>query len=188
LGCLFTLWWMKGLKYSYTSLLTIGFVALLGYQVMMYFYISPQLNVARLYFPTVLRTFGYAIYFTALTIYLEELMPFQHFFMGLTISGFARNGMAEAICVGLFSYGVRYHVADNMVRTMPYEPLQSAMVSIKQLFGYTCIGGCLFLVLLLACNFKPVRSTLKKMPYWNVLGREAKKHFRHHPKLQAAKG
>jgi hypothetical protein len=37
---------------------------LLAYQVMMYFYLSPELNLERLYLPTLLRTAGYAIYFT----------------------------------------------------------------------------------------------------------------------------
>lgn len=185
MGCLFTLCWMKLLRQTYTRLLTIGFAALLAYQVMMYFYISPELNLERLYLPTLLRTFGYAIYFTALTIYLEELMPFQHFFMGLTISGFARNGMVESICSGTFSYGMRYHVADNIVRTMPYEPVQSMMVSIKQLFGYMCIGGCVFLLILLLWDVPPVRSTLKKMPYWNVVGRTMKKQF-HRLKVHAS--
>lgn len=175
LGCLFTLLWMKVLHKRYTHLLILGFAALLAYQVMMYFYISPELNLERLYLPTLLRTAGYAIYFTALTIYLEELMPFEHFFMGLTISGFARNGMAEAICCGLFSYGIRYHVADNMVRTMPYNPLQSTLVSCKQMFGYVCIFGVIFLLVYLLYDLQPVRSTLKKMPYWNVVGRNLRR-------------
>jgi DHA2 family multidrug resistance protein len=171
LGCLFTLLWMKVWHQSYTRLLIIGFAGLLAYQLMMYFYITPELNLQRLYLPTILRTFGYAIYFTALTIYLEELMPFQHFFMGITMSGFARNGMCEAICCGLFSYGMRYHVADNIVRTMPYEPLQSMLVSVKQMFGIVCLFGVAFLLILLLYDVQPVRSTLKKMPYWNFVGK-----------------
>jgi hypothetical protein len=192
LGCLFTLLWMKVLHKHYTHLLILGFAALLGYQVLMYFYLSPELNIERLYLPTVLRTFGYAIYFTALTIYLEELMPFEHFFMGLTISGFARNGMAEAICTGVFSYGIRFHVADNMVRTMPYDPLQSTLVSCKQMFGYVCIFGVLFLLIYLLYDLQPVRSTLKKMPYWGSVGRNMRQNILHHhaagPKAYQRKG
>ena len=53
--------------------------------------------------PKVLRAFGFAIYFTALTIYLEELMPFQHFFMGLTIAGIIRNGPVASLMGGVYS-------------------------------------------------------------------------------------
>jgi DHA2 family multidrug resistance protein len=176
-GCLFTLWWMKGLKMKYTQLLSIGGAALVAYQIMMYFYIAPDLPIGRLYLPLFMRAFGYAIYFTALTIYLEELMPFQHFFMGLTISGFMRNGPVEAILSGWYSFGLRYKMADNIVRTLPYEPMQTLMVSLKQLFGLTSIIGCLFLLCLLLYDVQPVRSTLRKMPYWNVLGRGMRKQI-----------
>lgn len=174
-GCLFVLFWIKVLHQKFTRLLIVGFMAMLSYQVMMYLYISPELNIERLYLPIWLRTFGYAIFFTALTIYLEELMPFEHFFMGITITGLVRNGVAESICTGVYSYGLRHQVADNIVRTMPYDVIQSVMVAIKQLFGYTCIGGCVLLLIFLLYDVQPVRSTLKKMPYWNVVGRTFKK-------------
>ena len=103
-GCLFCLWWMKMLRLPYTRLLTIGFGFLLVYQACMYFYITPTLNFERMVFPTFIRTFGYAIFFTTLTLYLEELMPFQHFFMGLTIAGFVRNGLVSAIGGGLYGF------------------------------------------------------------------------------------
>jgi len=171
LGCLFVLLWMKVLKQTYTRLLTIGFAAMLAYQVAMYFYIDPGLNIERLYLPTVTRCFGYAIYFTALTIYLEELMPFNHFFMGLTISGFARNGIGEAMSGGLYSYSMRHQVADNIARTLPLEPTQSMMVALKQLFGYTCMGGVIILLVFLLWDVPPVRKTLKIMPRWKSVGK-----------------
>lgn len=171
LGCLFTLWWMKGLKLKYTTLLTIGGFGLVAYQVMMYFYVTPTLNIERLYLPLLCRAFGYAIYFTALTIYMEELMPFQHFFMGLTISGIMRNGPVEAIMSGAYSFGMRHHVAENLVRGINLDPMQATLVSIKQLFGITCLLGIAFLLVLLLWNVQPVRSTMKKIPHWNALGR-----------------
>jgi len=172
LGCLFVLFWMKVLKQTYTRLLAIGFAAMLAYQIALYFYIAPTLNIERLYMPTLMRCFGYAIFFTALTIYLEELMPFRHFFMGLTISGFARNGIGEAISGGLYSYGLRHQVADNIARTLPLEPLQSMMVALKQLFGYTCMGGVVILLLFLLWDVPPVRKGLKLMPRWTAVGKQ----------------
>lgn len=177
LGCLFTYIWMMKWQLRYTRLLILGFAALLGYQVMMYFYISPGLNIERLYMPTLLRTFGYAIYFTALTIYLEELMPFEHFFMGLTISGFARNGLAETIGCAIFGYGLRYYTADKMTGIASIEPVQALMASCKQLFGYVCIFGVIFLLIYCFYDLQPVRSTLKKMPSWNSVGRGVRKRI-----------
>jgi len=175
LGCLFVMLWMKVLHQTYTRLLAIGFAAMLSYQIALYFFIDPGLNIERLYLPTLARCFGYAIFFTALTIYLEELMPFEHFFMGLTISGFARNGIGEAISSGLFGYGMRRQVADNMARTLPLEPVQSVMVSLKQLFGWTCMGGVVILLLFLLWDVPPVRKTLKAMPRWTSVGKRLRR-------------
>ena len=177
LGCVFTFLWCKVLNFHYTRLLILGFAALLGYQVLMYCYITPTLPLWRLYLPTVLRTFGYAIYFTALTIYLEELMPFEHFFMGLTISGFARNGMMEAISTGMFSYGIRYHVADNMARALPFGPEAALLTSIKQMFGLVCLFGVFFLLIYMLYDVPPVRTTMKKIPYWNQVGKQLIRSF-----------
>lgn len=176
-GCLFCLWWMKMLKQKFTRLLTIGFAFLLVYQVMMYFYISPELNIEKLYFPTFIRNFGYTIFFVTLTIYLQELMPFQHFFMGLTIAGFIRNGVVETISTGVYEHLLRYHIADNLASALSYTPDQSLMMAIKQLFGITCIGGSFFLLLLMLWHVQPLRSTLKRIPYWNAVGRAMRKEL-----------
>lgn len=178
LGCLFTLYWCKVLRMKYTRLLTVGGMALLGYQVILYFSITPDLPLEYLYFPLILRGFGYAIYFTALTIYLEELMPFQHFFMGLTISGFMRNGPVEAIMSGIYSFGLRHQMADTVAAGIQWDMQQIMMISLKQLYGVTCILGFAFLMALMLYDVQPVRSTLKKIPSWNAVGREVKKDVR----------
>jgi hypothetical protein len=123
---------------------------------------------------------GYAIFFTSLTIYLEDLMPFEHFFMGLTMTGFARNGLGESVCTGIYSYGIRHHVTDNMTRwawAQPFDNMQPLLVAIKQMFGYMCMAGCIFLFILMLWNIQPVRSTIQKMPYWNVLGKKMRKRL-----------
>lgn len=171
LGCLFTLYWCKVLRQKYTRLLIIGGIALVAYQVMMYFYIAPNLPLEYLYFPLILQAFGYAIYFTALTIYLEELMPFHHFFMGLTISGLVRNGPVESIMSGIYSFGIRHHIADATAIGIQWDPQQIMMIAIKQLFGVTSILGIAFLIALMLYDVQPVRSTLKKIPSWFSVGK-----------------
>ena len=175
MGCLFCLLWCKVLHWKYTRLLTIGVAAMVGYPVMMYFLIDQGLPIERLYLPTALRSFGNAIFFCMLTVYLEELMPFQHFFMGLTMAGIIRNGPVATMCSGLFSFGIRHQMADNMARGLPYDATQLLMISVRQLYGITCLIGIAVLLIFLIWDIDPVRSTLKKMPSWNFVGKMMKK-------------
>ena len=176
-GCLFCLWWMKMTRQAYTRLLTIGFALLLSYQVAMYFIVYPGLNFEMLIVPTFLRSFGYTIFFVTMTLYLEELMPFQHFFMGLTICGFIRNGLLSTMTESIYAFLLRYHIMDNLVSAHPYTPEMSLLTGIKQLYGVTCMGGCFFLMLLMLWHVSPVRSTLKHLPYWGKLGHEMRKEL-----------
>lgn len=185
LGCLFTLLWIKVMRLKYTTLLILGGAAMLAYQVMMYFMIMPGLNIECFIFPIVLRAFGYAIYFTSLTIYLQDIMPFQHFFMGMTITGLMRNGTVGSMMSGLYGYAMRFCMADNAVRAVHYDTTQMLLVSIKRLYGFTCLLGVAFVVILMLYNVQPVRSTLKKMPYWNVLGRHMRQIMRHEARTVA---
>ena len=178
IGCLFCLVWMKGLKLKYTNLLTLGALAMAAYPVMMYFLIDPQLNIEKMYAPILIRSFGNAIFFCTLTIYLEELMPFQHFFMGLTMAGLIRNGPISTMCSGIYSFGLRHQIADNLSRGLPYDMSNILMISIRQLYGITCWIGLAVLGIFLLWNLQPVRSTMKKMPYWNVVGKYAKKYWK----------
>ena len=102
-------------------------------------------------------------------------MPFQHFFMGLTMAGLVRNGPISTMCSGLYSFGIRYQMADNMARGLPYDATQLLLISIRQLYGITCVIGIAVLLLFLLWDVQPIRSTLKKMPTWNVVGRRMKK-------------
>jgi len=177
-GCLFCLFWCKVLRQKYTRLLTVGVAAMVSYPVMMYFLVSPGLNLEALYLPTALRSFGNAIFFCMLTVYLEELMPFQHFFMGLTMAGIIRNGTVATMCSGLYSFGLRYCMANNMARGLQYDASGLLMISIRQLYGLTCIIGISVLLVFLLWDVQPVRSTLKKMPSWNFVGRIMKKSMK----------
>ena len=186
-GCIFTILWGKGnwgkiprfaslfdggnkfsahspqFNFKYTRLLTIGFFCLLMYQVLLYFYVSPALNVERLWLPTFLRTFGYAIFFATMTVYLKDLIEFPTFFMALTVSGFIRNGVAESVCSGLYSYGLRRQIADALCRGIHTDSMQVLMVAVKEMFGLMCIIGTLTFLLMLLYDVQPVRSTMKRM-------------------------
>ena len=163
LGSLFTVLWHRPLHQKYTRLLTVGFACLLMYQVMMYGYVSPQLNFARLALPTFLRTFGYAIFFSTMTLYLKDLIAFPTFFMALTVSGFIRNGVAESICSGLYGYGLRRQIADTLARGIHPDFSGVLMVGIKQMWGVMCVVGMLVLLLMMLYDVQPVRATMLRM-------------------------
>ena len=94
---------------------------------------------------------------------------------GLTMAGLIRNGPVSTMCTGLYSFGIRYQMADNMARGLPYDATQLLLISIRQLYGLTCIIGIAVLLLFLLWDIQPIRSTLKKMPTWNFVGRMIKK-------------
>lgn len=178
-GCLFTLMWIKAWHQKYTRLLSVGFLALLMYQVFMYFLVSPQSNIELFYCPTLLRTFGYAIFFTACTIHLEELLTFQTFFMGFTITGIVRNGPVASLISGIYAYNQRRLEADVIARGLIVDHQDLMLIAIKQLFGATCLIGSAFFILMLLYNVNPVRSTLKRMPSWFGVGKKLRREESH---------
>ena len=179
-GCAFTILWGKGdprwgvlprWGLKYTRLLTMGFACLLAYQAIMYFQVSASLNVERLYLPTFLRAFGYAIFFSTMTIYLKDLIEFPTFFHALTVSGFVRNGVGESFCSGLYSYGLRRQVADTLSRALHADYQSVLLVAVKEMFGLMCVVGTLTLLLMLLYDVQPVRSTMARMPKLKTLAR-----------------
>ena len=184
LGCVFTILWGKGCPnwgilprwgFKYTRLLTVGFAALLCYQVTMYFYVAPTLNVERLWLPTVLRTFGYGIFFATMTLYLKDLIEFPTFFHALTVSGFIRNGVAESMSSGVYSYGMRHSIADALSRGIHTDYTSILLVAVKEMYGWMCIVGTLVLLLMLLYDVQPVRSTMSRMRPLRLLGRIVKR-------------
>lgn len=194
LGCIFTILWagdssdprwgnVPRMGFKYTRLLTVGFFCLLMYQVMMYFYVSPTLNVERLWLPTVLRAFGYAIFFSTMTIYLKDLIEFPTFFHALTVSGFIRNGVGESVCTGIYGYGLRRGINDALARGMQSDFTQVLMAAIKEMFGYMCLIGSAVLLLMMLYDVQPVRSTMRKMLTDNWIGRKVKHRLKVEQKI-----
>ena len=170
-GCSFIVYWQKVLHLRYTRLLTIGAIALLTYELMLYFMITPGLDLASLYVPIWVRTFGIAIFFTVLTIYLHDLMHFEHFFMSLTIVGMIRTGVMSTICSGIFSFSLRRQLAENLSRGLPYDTTQAMLVSLKQLYGLASVLALVVLFAFLIWDLQPVHRIRHKLPLWTVVGR-----------------
>jgi len=193
----FTYWLTHRLRLSYVRLIAVGFAAMVAPNAMLYFAVSPADTIEMFYLPTFLRVFGNTVIFTALTIYLEELMPFHHFFMGLTILGMVRTGSFAAIGSAIYSFGLRYLTADAVAAHSSWldpmrlwqvaDPqaspaaaavgqfmLQMRLAASKQLYGLTAMIGTLFVLVLLLYSVR-VRSTLKRIPYWEAISRQIRK-------------
>lgn len=170
-GCLFVWLWIKKLQRKFTHLLAIGAATIFIYEIMMYLLVSPGISRELFYIPVFCRSFGVATFFTDLTIYLQEVMNFQHFFMGVTMAGLIRNGVMDTVCSGIYSFMLRHNITENIARGLNYDYSQATMISIKQLFGITCFIGCAAVLAFLLWDIQPVRKTLKKMPRWVDVGR-----------------
>lgn len=195
-GNAFTYWFTHRLCLSYVRLIAVGFATMVIPHIQLYFALTPGLAIWQLYLPTLLRVFGNTVVFCVLTIYLEEIMPFQHFFMGLTILGMVRTGSFAAIGSSLYSFGLRLLTADATAAHSGWlDPmrlaelgidasaaqaaagqfvLQMKLAACKQLYGLTAMIGLFFVLMLLMYSTK-VRSTLKRIPYWEAVGRLVRK-------------
>ena len=189
-GCFFAWWWMHRRRYSYLRLISVGTALLLVYLLGMYFSLSADISISRLYLPVACRSFAYAVLSATFMVCLEEIMTFQHFFQALSIFNMLHMVVGGVMGAALYARGLSYYVADNLARygaaidrvSLPRlpAPLGEYMegfiarmmeVSIKQLYGWVAYA-CLFLLLLFLLYDAPVRRKLKLMPLWRTLRKE----------------
>ena len=154
---------------GYKLLIYLGFLLLVVYQYCLYFLIHPNLNIESLYLPNFLRGIGYGILYVCLTIYVAKSVPFQYFFQGLCVLSFIRTSIAIPLGNSILGRWMRYLQQDNLgllsrnldnVRDWaPQVPLkqlysevsmQATLLSLKELYGWICIVGTLFLLCLFA--------------------------------------
>lgn len=180
-GSAFSWWALNRRHLPFTLLAIMGYVAIVIYQIFMYFYISPDINIERFYLPTLLRGWGYMVLTVVFTVYLEKVMPFKHFFQGLCIFGMVRTGLGGAIGSAVYGFGLRFFAADNFARyASAFDSVavsaqqasipelygefmeQIMMISAKQLYGLTCLLG-LFIVVLLFIYDGPHRNIRSRL-------------------------
>lgn len=176
-GCLFAYWWMHVRRFNYLRLVIVGLAGVAGYLLGLYFMLSQDLPISRLYAPVACRGFAYAVLSITCMTYLEEIMSFQHFFQALSVFNMLHMVVGGVVGAALYTHGLRYCMADNLVRYgaavdglagsphMENFTLGVMEVSIKQLYGWAAYA-CLFLLLLCLLYDSPMRRTLKPMPGW----------------------
>lgn len=172
IGCIFSFVWHAKLHGRYKLPVFLGFALIVGYQCIMYFIIDPNMNIEWLYLPTMLRGAGYIILYISLTVYVTGIVPFQHFFQVLSILGFVRTGFGSVMGSAIYSRVMQYIVPENF-QTISIEldsvntaingssfasvygeaMKQAILVSLKEMYGWVCIIGVLFLALILFEKF-----------------------------------
>ncbi len=178
------LMWLHVWRWSLWRLLTIGFMALLAYQVLMYFLVSPTTCLEQLYLPIFLRGFGFNLFFIVCTIYVWDALGFQTFFMGMTVAGLVRNGPIGAVVSGVYSYCLRHDAAASTTAGLITAHQDMLLVALKQLFGHTSLLGLALLVLFLWHDAPVMGRSLKKIPSWHKIGKRLRRRERHNEKMR----
>ena len=158
------------LKEGYKLLISVGFTLIVMYQYYMYFLlIYPDLNIESLYLPNFLKGIGHGVLYISLTIYVAKHIPFKHFFQSLCVLSFIRTSIATPLGSAILNrwmkhlqrdnWGLLSRNMDNLHEWMPdvslmqlYEEVntQTMLTSLKELFGWICLLGTVFLVIVLS--------------------------------------
>ena len=157
------------LKKGYKLLISVGFTLIVMYQYYMYFLIYPDLNIESLYLPNFLKGIGHGVLYISLTIYVAKHIPFKHFFQSLCVLSFIRTSIATPLGAAILNrwmkhlqrdnWGLLSRDMDNLHEWMPdvsviqlYNEVntQTMLTSLKELFGWVCLLGTIFLVIVLS--------------------------------------
>lgn len=178
LGAIFSWQFMLHTKNGYKELMFIGMLSIVLYIASMYFLVSPDINIEKLYMPLILAGFGHVIIFISLTVYANQNVIFTSYFQVLCILGFIRMGIASPIGNAIYSRAMTGTMANHLATMgssvnpaiqLPYSQLGSAVSSeallttIQELFGWSVIFGAIVLVLIALSRYKgKVLSLLSK--------------------------
>lgn len=182
LGAAFAYYVFAMRKWKYKTMSTIGFASIVGYLLMMYSIIDYRLPKEMLYFPIVLRGFGYIIigisFITALSV-----LPFKNFFQSLSIQGFMSaccgSLIGSAVLVRVFKSVMARNsmllganldrlnpIANHLPSGAVWGSLQSQamMVSMKEIYGWLCLLGifCLLAFFLRESSLHPKFSSIRR--------------------------
>ncbi len=179
-GALLSLLLLARWQMSYKTVTFIGFVLMVAYQLVMYFLISPDMNIERLYLPLFLKNAGNVMIYVTLTTYLSQIVPFRHFFQALCAVGFVREGIGGPIASALvarvfkmamqsnyYTLGGSLDAVNPLTDQVPFSAYfgelqrQATLVSIKQVFGYAVLLGILFLIVILFTRYARITHRVK---------------------------
>ena len=143
-GCAIAFLWMQIVnRFTYVRLGMLGTCFLGAYVILMYFRVTPELNIQALYLPLICRGVAYACLSIMFMVSLHDCMDFQHFFQGLMVF----NGLHMVIggCIGcaFYSKGLNYYVAEAVRNFSVFDEKIFMCMGVKTLYGwvaFVCIA------------------------------------------------
>ena len=131
----------------------------------------------------IFKGFAYAVLSTTFMTCLQELMPFQHFFQGLSVFNMIHMLVGGVMGGALYARMLRYYITDNIQRYGGYVDLSGTssrhidfgsfmngfmervqLISLKQIYGWVAYASLAIFVLFLLYDMPRVRSTVNRIP------------------------
>ena len=188
-GCLFSIGWLKLMRWNVYKLIVLALVAFCIYAGGFYVLVDSNINIEQLRIPILWRGFSYAVLCISFMWCLHAIMSFEHFFQALSVFNVLHMFVGGLVGAALHGRSMRYYVADGFARCSGYvdsvrlsaravdfPQMMNGIVegflaqSVKILFGWTLIAGLFFAVLMLLWDIPMVRHQVKHIPAWPVVG------------------
>lgn len=188
-GCLFSLGWLKIMRWNAYRLMAVALLAFALYAGGFYFTVDSSISITQLRLPLVCRGFAYAVLSISLMWCLECIMSFQHFFQALSLFNVLHMLIGGLVGSALHAHGLKYYIADGFARCSGYvdavrasalgvdvgaaaEGMVEAFMaqSVKILFGWTLIAALFFAMLMLLWDIPGVRRNIRRIPEWSTVG------------------
>ena len=193
-GCLFSLGWLKLMRWNVYKLIALALFAFALYAGGFYFLVDSNINIEQLRMPIVWRGFSYAVLCISFMWCLHAIMSFEHFFQALAVFNVLHMFVGGLVGAALHSRGMKYYMTDGFARCSGYidsvrlsakatashgidfAQMMDGIVegfmaqSIKTLFGWTLIAALFFAALMLLWDIPMVRHQVKHIPSWPSVG------------------
>lgn len=188
-GCLFSIGWLKLMRWNVYKLIALALVAFCIYAGGFYVLVDSNISIEQLRIPILWRGFSYAVLCISFMWCLHAIMSFEHFFQALSVFNVLHMFVGGLVGAALHGRGMKYYVADGFARCSGYvdsvrlsaravdlPQMMNGIVegflaqSVKILFGWTLIAGLFFAALMLLWDIPKVRHQVKHIPAWPVVG------------------
>lgn len=202
-GCLFSLGWLKLMRWNVYKLIAVALFAFCLYAGGFYFLVDSSIAIEQLRLPLVWRGFSYAVLCIAFMWCLHEIMSFEHFFQALAVFNVLHMFVGGLVGASLHARGMKYYVSDGFARCSGYidsvrmsarladfpammESITQGFMaqSIKILFGWTLIAALFFAILMLLWDIPMVRRQVKHIPDWPKVGMGVLRGFHRQQRLK----
>ena len=202
-GCLFSLGWLKLMRWNVYKLIAFALFAFCLYAGGFYFLVDTNINIEQLRIPLLWRGFSYAVLCISFMWCLHEIMSFEHFFQALSVFNVLHMFIGGLVGAALHAFGMKYYMADGFARCSGYidsvrmtasnvnlPQLMNTVVegfmaqSIKILFGWTLLAGLFFALLMMLWDIPMVRHQIKHIPLWPNVGMRVWRGFNRQQRLK----